>query len=177
VVRTPDGVENFHDTNGEGKVRVEEIEPGSCDVRCDMKELRLKDTLVFAGMGEKSGQDKPAPATGSGPLRIALVEPHKVKTGESIASLAKNAKMTWQDLAKFNWDTAVPDQINKHLVEDVGCSRKTKDGKNYIFDDSDDPGIVFIPQAWSQSGLAAGGLHVIRVKLVEKPYRLFIFSH
>jgi hypothetical protein len=176
VVRTPDGVENFFDTNSEGKARVEEIEPGTCDVRCDMKNLLLKDTVVFASMGETMGPPAPEPQAGTSTLRIALVEEHKVKTGESIAGLAKNAKMPWQDLAKFNWGTAVPDEINKHLAQDVGCRNKTKDGKNYVFDSGDQPGIVYIPAAWSQSGLSTGGTHVIRVKRVGRRKAPFIFS-
>lgn len=176
VVKTPDGVENYHDTNGEGKIRVEEIEPGSCDVRCDMKELKLKDALAFVGMGEGFTPGGTAPADGSSTLRIVAVKEHKVRAGESIASLASKAKMTWQDLAKFNWGTAVPDEINKHLVADVGCTRKTKDGKNYMFDDTDDPGIVFIPSPWGEDGLACGGAHVIRVRRVGITKAPFIFS-
>jgi len=176
VVKTPDGVENFHDTNGEGKVRIDDLEPGSCDMRCDMKELRLKDTLVFVAMGDETSEKGPTPTAGSGPLRIALVDEHKVKSGESIASLAKNAKMPWQDLAKFNWGTAVPDEINKHLRDVVGCRRKTKDRKNYVFDDLDEPGIVYIPKAWSAGGLSTGGTHVIRVRKITRPSKPFIFS-
>src|SRR5438128_5319024 len=60
VVKTPDGVENFHDTNSEGLVRIDELDPGNCDVRCDLKNARLSDTLNFVGMGEpkpKAGDD------------------------------------------------------------------------------------------------------------------------
>ena len=54
--------------------------------------------------------------------------------------------MTWQELAKFNWQTDVPREINEHLAKDVGCTRKTRDGKNYIFTSEDDPGIIYIPK-------------------------------
>jgi hypothetical protein len=167
VVRTPDGVEKFHDTNGEGKVRVEEVEPGTCDVRGDLKNVKAENIISFVGMGEPKAsaesENGSPPKTGAGPLVIAGIKSHKVKTGESIASLAKRCDMTWQELAKLNWGTDVPDRINNHLKYDVGCTRKTKDGKNYVFDNSDDPGLMDLPTQWEQGGLSTGGEHVIQV--------------
>jgi hypothetical protein len=98
--------------------------------------------------------------------RIAEIEAHKVRTGESIDSLAKGVGMRWQDLAKFNWNTDVPVEINKALREVVGCTRKTADGYNYMFDDSDDPGIVYIPRPWSIEQLATGRIHTIYVSKI-----------
>jgi hypothetical protein len=100
--------------------------------------------------------------------RIFEIEKHKVKTGESIASLAKGAGISWQDLAKFNWGTDVPDEINKHLRDEVGCSKKTPDGFNYVFDDSDKPGIVYIPKEWKQAGLATEMTHTLRVQSMAR---------
>ncbi len=170
VVRTPDGVENYHDTNSEGKVRIDEIEPGSCDLRGDLKAAKLADTLDFValGSGSASSDGNGAAQSTSGALRIAHIEAHKVKKSDSIKSLATAAGMTWQELSKFNWGTDVPNEINKHLRDDVGCTKKTKDGYNYMFDDSDDPGIMFIPRKWTQLGLATGSTHVIRVLDLEE---------
>jgi uncharacterized Zn-binding protein involved in type VI secretion len=98
---------------------------------------------------------------------IAKIEQHKVKTGESLAGLARANGMTWQELTKFNWGTDVPRKINEHLERDVGCTRKTRDGQNYVFDDSDDPGLVYIPSSWVESGLATDAEHVIRVRMLE----------
>jgi len=171
VVKTPDGNENFYTTDANGLVRIDDLEQGTCDVRCDLKNAKLADTLNFVGTGEP----KPPAATsdngngsgGSTALRIAQIEIHKVKKGESIASLAAGAGMKWQDLAKFNWDTDVPTEINKHLRDEVGCTKKTKDGYNYMFDDSDDPGLMYIPKEWKQTGLATGSTHVFRVQKVR----------
>jgi hypothetical protein len=41
----------------------------------------------------------------------------------------------------------------------------TKNGKNYMFDDSDDPGIIFIPRPWKLTGLVTDATHVLRVRL------------
>lgn len=172
LVRDTKGAESEYVTLGDGAVELNEINPGACSVRCELNDARLTDTLDFVALGNAStgGQaaDDDAEAEGSGPpaqgARIAEIDGHKVHTGETIASLATAAGMTWQALATFNWGTAVPDEINKHLRKDVGCTKKTPDGANYKFDDSDEPGIIYIPKAWSQAGLATDQEHTIRVR-------------
>jgi len=181
VVKTPDGNQTYQTTNSEGLVRMEDLEPGTCDVSGELKNPTMSDVLAFKGMGvaterattEEEGngqQQKP------GTLRIADVEQHKVKTKETLDGLAKKAGMTWKDLAKFNWNTDKPDEINAHLRAEVGCRHKTSDRKNYVFNDEDDPGIVLIPKKWEQAGLATGQTHVIRVARVEPPGCVFHFS-
>jgi hypothetical protein len=183
VVRTPDGNQNYHTTNAEGLVRIEELERGTCDVWCELKNPQKSDVLAFRGMGaaregadgngqEEGEQEAAKPTT----MRIAEVEEHKVKSGESLDGLAKKAGMTWKDLAKFNWGTDVPAEINKHLRAEVGCRRKTADKKNYVFHDEDDPGIVLIPRKWEETGLATAERHVIRVARIGDRECPFKFS-
>jgi hypothetical protein len=165
VIKTPDGNENYFTTDANGLVRIDDLEPGTCDVRCELKDAKMSDTLAFVGTGQPQG--KAASAGGSGQataLRIADVEEHKVATGETLAALAAGVGMKWQDLAKFNWNTDQPDEINKALRTVVGCTKKTRDGKNYVFDSSDDPGIVLIPKKWEKTGLATASTHIFRVK-------------
>ena len=96
--------------------------------------------------------------------RIAEIEEHKVKTGETLKSVAEANGMTWQQLTEFNWNTSVPDQVNVHLRDEVGCRKKTADGKNYVFDNADEPGVIYVPKKWSQSGLMTDQTHTIRVR-------------
>src|SRR5205823_12980121 len=49
IIKTPDGNENFYTTNAQGLVRIDDLDPGTCDVRCDLKDARLADTLNFIG--------------------------------------------------------------------------------------------------------------------------------
>lgn len=70
---------------------------------------------------------------------------YKVRTKDSIESIAKRAGMKWEVLAEFNYGTRVPDEINWYLREYVGCTKETGDHNNYVFDSADDPGIVHIP--------------------------------
>jgi len=167
TVKTPDGNEAFYTTNSAGIIRIDDIEPGTCDASCDIKGVQLKDTLAFVGTGEpKGGGNADTNGQPTATVRIAQIEEHKVKKGETLDALAKGVGMTWKELANFNWGVQTPNEINEHLREDVGCTKKTSDGANYVFDDSDDPGIVYLPKPWKQEGLATGKTHVFKVKAI-----------
>lgn len=168
-VTLPDGVEDYYTTSGSGTVRIDELPPGTCDVSCDLTGANLDDTYEFKGDGEPTPEKDAWPSARIGQSnlkRIALVERHKVKDGDSILSIAKAAGLDWKFLAKFNWKTDVPDEINKRLVDDVGVTKRTKDGKNWQFTSQDHPGIVYVPKKWEKMGLSTGQEHVFRVRLV-----------
>lgn len=88
---------------------------------------------------------KGLPATGGDETTVERVA-YKVKTGDSIAGLAQSIGITWQELARYNWGTDVPSRINIHLRDDVGCTKKTASGLNYVFTSDDSPGIVYLPK-------------------------------
>jgi hypothetical protein len=76
----------------------------------------------------------------------------RVKTGDSWFTMAAQHGRTdpW-DLIEFNFRTREPREVNWYLEYYVGCS-KSSDGKNYSFDSTDTPGIVYIPPAsWTPS--------------------------
>jgi hypothetical protein len=89
---------------------------------------------------------------------------HRVRGGETLASLAKQHGMTWQDLTMFNFGTAVPKEVNRFLHEITGCNKRTRDGWNYIFTDKDVPGIIYIPKPSEPLTLPTGNRHRILVK-------------
>ena len=64
---------------------------------------------------------------------LVKVKEHKVKKGDTIDSIAKENDMTWQELAKFNWGTDIPNKINIFLRDIVGCHVLTDDLKNFRF--------------------------------------------
>jgi hypothetical protein len=100
----------------------------------------------------------------AGEPTILIVERHRVRSGESLDSIARSAGLTWQALATFNWGTAVPDEINLHLRDDVGCTKKAADGVNYVFTSFDRPGILLVPRPWDQSGLRTDRVHQVKVE-------------
>jgi hypothetical protein len=94
----------------------------------------------------------------------AVVEEHKVSTGESLESIASEHGLSWQQLAEFNCGSSDAKKVNQHLREVVGCTKLTQDGKSYILDDSDDPGLLLIPQKdWGKEGLPVNHRHTFRV--------------
>jgi LysM repeat protein len=173
VIKTPDNSNEEHETRPSGLIESLGLQSGNCEVRCELKEATLENTVSFVGVGEqpigKKNTEKSdsnnTSAKKQGTKYIASVEEHKVKTGETLKSIAASAGLSWQTLAKYNWGTDVPDEINKHLAHDVGCTKKTKDKKNYMFDDSDDPGIIYIPHPWTYQA-ATNKVHTVRVNQI-----------
>ena len=175
-LKTPSGSDEQHKTRLSGLIESLGLQSGSCELSCDLRDLTIDNTLVFVGVGEVpigkpgaglSKSDKVSvPAAGKN-YRVALVEEHKVKTGETLASLAQSVGMSEQDLANFNWKTKDPSDIEKHLANDVGCTKKSADGKKYILDDADEPGILYLPQKWTKGGLSTNQQHTIRVRFLE----------
>jgi hypothetical protein len=78
-------------------------------------------------------------------------EPYRVKDGDSFFSLAllpqvQAAGLSAGDLCYFNFKTRKPIEINWYLKNKLGCTKITRDGKNYVFGGSDYPGIVYLPK-------------------------------
>ena len=91
---------------------------------------------------------------------------YRVSDGDTLASVAAKHGLTWEDLALFNWATARPDEINRALVEVVGCQKRSSDGKSFVFSSSDatrGTGELLIPELFKQAGLATGQTHTITV--------------
>ncbi len=170
-ITLPDGSQRDYTTKPDGMIEIYDIDPGTCNVSCDIRNARLDNTFSFLGLGEQSTSrlsenvetEETKPQSQSG-ARILIVEEHKVQTGETLKSIAEASGMTWQELAQFNWGTAVPREINRHLHDKVGCTKKTRDGYNYMFTSEDDPGILYIPRPWLESGFQTEQIHTIRVK-------------
>ncbi len=98
--------------------------------------------------------------------KIVKVKEYKVADGDTLDSIAKQAGMTWQELAKFNWGTNAPKEINNFMRNKVGCRKKANDGVNYIFTSKDTPGIVYIPEV-KELEFASSAEHTIKVKVLE----------
>lgn len=96
--------------------------------------------------------------------QIAEIEKHRVRSGETLASLATAAGLTTAELARFNFGTDCPAEVDKHLRDDVGCTRDAKG--DLVFDDNDDPGIILIPKTFARTGLLTDQLHTIWVRTV-----------
>jgi len=144
-IQQPKGDVADHTTDDAGLIRIDGIKKaGDCVVSSDVKGAKRAEAVLLAGAppsAPAAGGDKPK---GGASYKLVKVERYKVKTGDTLDALAKSVNVTWKELAQFNWGTDKPKEINKHLRWDVGCTKKS--GDNYVFDDSDDPGIIMLPK-------------------------------
>jgi LysM domain len=169
TITLPDGSKGDHTTNREGLVMLDPVRAGICALRTEIDDLRMKTTLEVVGTGDGPIDDA-SPERKNGPRRLAMVEHHKVRTGESLDSLAKANGMTWKELSRFNFGTDDPVKVNEHLRSQVGCTKKTADQRNYVLSSSDEPGIVHIPQRLARTGMRTGQTHVLRARPSDEAY-------
>ncbi len=99
---------------------------------------------------------------------IVKAKKYKVKDGDTLQSIADAAGITVEELAKFNFGTAVPSEINKFLRSNIGSFKKTSDGKNFILTAKDDPGIFYLPETFPEKPFASAATHTITVKPIVK---------
>lgn len=180
LLTLPNRQERRFTTRADGMIDVQDIDPGSCDVSCSRDDARLAASLDFVAMGESPAEPADE-AGGDAQSDVSVpqgtcgldIQEHQVQTGETLESVAQSVGLAWQELARFNWDTIVPEEIDEHLRDDVGCTQRTADGQNYAFSNSDQPGIIYVPQDWSETGLATEQTHTVRVRKLEyKPAML-----
>lgn len=172
VVEPPGGRGSMRSTGRDGRVRLDPADPGACEARCDLTGLKYGECVEVAGMGEKpaaanGGQHEARasePSRGDRAQAIVRVVHRKVRSGDTLESIAKEEGLEWQELAFFNFGTKDAEEVNQHLIADVGCTQRTADGQSYLFADGDSPGVILAPRPWRQSGLASGRVHVIRVR-------------
>ena len=88
---------------------------------------------------------------------------YHVRSGDTLASIAKQNGLTWQDLTNYNFGTETPSEVNEALEEYVGCTHRTPNGKNVVFTDKDDPGIIYIPKPDQSYDLDTGKTHPFSV--------------
>lgn len=171
----PDNTRTKLATDNQGIIDITELPHGRCTLACSTQDLDLEQALAPVSMLDLRSAELPRGKAEGAPveppkqrrLRLVNVTSHKVKRGESIASIAATNGMTWQRLAFFNWGTTDRSKINAALKEKVGCTKRTADGQNYIFDDADEPGIVYIPRAWWLADLTTGQTHTIVTERVD----------
>ena len=112
----------------------------------------------------------PKPPTGPiGPGFLVTVETYRVKTGDTKESIARETQVAWDDIAKFNWGTTSDAELQEFFRDQVGCTKTTPDEESYIFDDSDEPGIIMVPHEWTSS-FAVGEEHTVYVAPMRTVY-------
>lgn len=96
---------------------------------------------------------------------LVKAKEYKVKDGDTRDSIAAEAGISWGELARFNWGTDDPDEVNKSLRNKVGCLKKDYNDKDYSFSKDDDPGIIYFPEEFPKKNYADSQTHNIKVKV------------
>ncbi len=160
-------------TNSGGVAEILDVPAGSHLLSSPRSGATVATTLAFVGRGETpigQSSDKPggtAKARSGTSFWIAEVIEHRVKTGETFQEIAKQHGLSVGELAYFNWAVYSEQEIQTRLRDEVGCTRRSKDGR-FVFDDADDPGIIYIPREWSEPGLLHDQRHTIRARRIER---------
>ncbi len=163
-------------TDGDGRIHIGHTVRGTGDVRGDVKGARLDQSAVVVGWGATRIEDDGAPPTGEAqPVRyLVKLEEYRVQDGDTPESVATRARMSWPDLAFFNWGTRMPEEISRRLASEVGCTKKGANGNSFVFSNDDRPGIIHIPRPFSEEGLVTGKMNVMRVQPLRRTGRIRI---
>jgi len=170
-----------HRTDGGGGIHVEHVVRGTADLRSNVRSARLDLSAVAVGWGTQPIKKEKTPTSDEDPPIRYLLEilDYRVRNGDTPASVADRANMSWDELAYFNWGTKVPEEVKRHLAAAVGCRKKAADG-SFIFSSDDQPGIIRIPKSFSKDGLRTDEKNVLRVRRAQSTgfdQEILLFLH
>ena len=98
---------------------------------------------------------------------------HPVKKGDTLDKIAQKFSdvASWKELALYNWGTDFPREVNRALIETVGCSkiRWSNPGRTVLNPDPTTPAEILVPKLWKKGSYAQKQQHVIRVKPLPLP--------
>jgi len=94
--------------------------------------------------------------------------PYSPKKGETLAQIANKEcepGVSWRELALYNWATDKPKEVNRALIEIVGCSEVKNDPSESVLDPGRGAdGRLLIPKIFKRSGLGTDLTHTITVR-------------
>ncbi|MCY1078274.1 LysM peptidoglycan-binding domain-containing protein [Archangium lansingense] len=176
-IKLPDGSKQKVTTDDEGRISLSDVPKGRVDITSAIDGATLAETLAFAKAGIlkslDSGKKRRRRMAPSGKF-LARISEHKVSDGETLESIAETYSLTVDQLTKFNWGTTDPEEIQRHLFIDVGCTTKDDTGK-FVLSRHDDPGVIYIARPLEMNWVALEDRHIWRVKKVPEP-KLYLFS-
>jgi|GEM_PF-5904617 hypothetical protein len=161
-------------SDDKGIVEFKDIKPGTCQVSCDIKGARLKDTVAWkktedleeSTKAKKTGR-QPAKKGKARKFRIAKVREHSIQQGETLEAVAKKHGMSWQELAEFNWGTRDSEKADQCLFHSGACPRSANPPKDLDKDGEPDvyrySGTISIPKKWVGHRFATNKEHTIQV--------------
>ena len=170
TVVKPDGSSGRESTSSAGVISLSGLDPGACQFTCLINGATVTKSYSGAagdppgdGDSDDDDDDTDDDDSDTSPIENAFVvdaEAYHVKTGDTPESIAAKSGVDWNTIAQFNYETTDPDELETFYRDRLGCTNQTPDGKKYVFDDDDDPGIILIPRAW-ESSFAVGDTYTV----------------
>ncbi len=168
-----------------GMVVFEMIEEGQYSVKCSLDQLgqqtanhqptgpTIFSTFAFLSIAETGDHEPDSKEASIVATAVANVKQHPVKKGDTLESLAKSTKFSWQKLAAFNYCTADPETLCQRL----GCQPAPGEPKTAVakadLHQLDEEEQIFIPEPWQEANLATEKVYQIRVKPIPIEIRMW----
>lgn len=178
-IQFSDDSEQQTTTDSEGRIDLKDVPEGAANVLSVLDGATLDNTLALVRTGGPWSQQKPSKPGSKGKDSaskrvLARIADHQVRDGETLESVAEMYGLTVDALAKFNWGTTDAERIQHHLLLEVGCTHKDRQGR-YVFSSEDVPGVLRVPRPVAVPRMAVEQSHILRVKKVPEP-RPYLFS-
>jgi hypothetical protein len=93
---------------------------------------------------------------------------YQVQKGDTLANIIASKcepEVAWREFALYNWGTAESAEVNRILLEVVGCGEPNADPSLTPLDPSRGAkSEILIPKVWKQAGLAINKVHTLKVR-------------
>ena len=99
---------------------------------------------------------------------------YEPQEGDTLAKIAEREtaagnRLTWQEIAKFNWGTDDPEVIDEFMRDQMGCYKRGED-KRFVFSANIvSEEALLIPRAFRRSGLRLEAVHTLRARRHTEP--------
>ena len=89
------------------------------------------------------------------------LQKHKLKSGQTLASIAEEIGCEWQEIAFLNWGTEDDSEINWYLENFVGC--ESPNGFKTEFTGLEYPGLIWLPKTLApKTSIRTAGVRIAR---------------
>ena len=99
---------------------------------------------------------------------------YQLRDGDTLQSIAERETaegnpVTWQKLARFNWGTDEPEEVNAFMRDKLG-SRRRSESNDFVISADDEPREqLLVPRSFTRGGLSVDKLYTLRIAGKKTP--------